>query len=87
MADNRKDEESPDDNIYDKKDRQDQLDDNEITPAEAGFMEGYEDTKWVECDSCGKQVDLAKIVEREINGEMHSFCSKKCAEHFDESKA
>ncbi len=83
----KKEEESPDENIYDKEDRQDQLDDDEITPAEAGFIEGYEDTKLVECNSCGKQFDFEKAVEREINGTMYTFCSKKCAGHFEKRQA
>ncbi len=87
MTDKKREEEAPDENIYNKEEREDQLDDSEITPAEAGFMEGYEDTKWVECNACKKQIDLAHIVEREINGKMVSFCSLKCAETFEKRKA
>jgi len=83
----RKEEESPDDDIYNKEDREDQLDDNEITPAEAGFMEGYENPKMVQCASCGNECDLEKAIEREIGGKTYWFCSKKCAQHFNEKQA
>jgi hypothetical protein len=83
----RKEEESPDDDIYNKEDREDQLDDDEISPAEAGFIEGYQDTKLVECNSCGKSLDFEKAVEREINGTTYTFCSKKCADHFEKRQA
>ncbi len=87
MPEKKEEEESPDENIYDEGQRQDQLDDSEITPAEAGFMEGYEDVKLVECASCGKKVDFEKIIERKIGEETYWFCSKKCAEHFEKRKA
>ena len=74
-------------NIYDKKQRDEQLEEDEITPAEAGFIEGYEDTKLIECNTCGKQFDFEKSVEREINGEIFTFCSKKCADNFEKRKA
>ncbi|MDP6670358.1 MAG: hypothetical protein QGI60_00905 [archaeon] len=80
-------EENETENIYDKKERAEQLAEDEITPAEAGFIEGYEDTKLIECNSCGGQFDFEKSVEREINGEMFTFCSKKCADHFEKRKA
>jgi len=83
----RKDEESPDENIYNKEDREDQLDDDEITPAEACFVEGYEDTKLVECNTCGKHIDPETVVEKEVNGKTFTFCSRKCADLFEKRKA
>lgn len=79
--------EKEDENIYDKEDRKQQLESDEIGPAEAAFMEGYEDTKLIECNSCGNHIDWEKVIEREINGTTYTFCSKKCAEHFDKRKA
>ena len=87
MADGKREEEIPDEDIYNKEQRQDQLDDDAIDPAEAGFIEGYEDTKLIECNSCGNQFDFEKAVEREINGEILTFCSKKCADHFEKRKS
>jgi len=83
----RKDEESPDENIYNKEDRESQLEDDAIKPGEAGFIEGYEDTKLVECNSCGKQFDFEEAVSKEVNGTTYTFCSKKCADSFEKRKA
>ena len=74
-------------NIYSKKEREQQLEESEIEPEEAGFMEGYEDTKLIECNSCGKQFDFEKAIEKEINGTTYTFCSRKCADHFEKRKA
>ncbi len=87
MTEEKREEEIPDENIYDKEQREEQLDDNAIEPAEASFMEGYEDTKLIECNSCGKEFDFEKSVSKEINGITYTFCSKECAEHFEKRKA
>jgi len=79
--------EKEDENIYDKKQRDKQLEEDVIGPGEAGFIEGYEDTKLIECNSCGNQFDFEKSIEKEINGTMFTFCSKKCADHFEKRKA
>ena len=70
-------------NIYNKEDRKQQMEEDEIDPQEAGFMEGYEDTKFVECNSCEKSIDLAHVIEKEINGTTYTFCSKECAEKYE----
>jgi len=80
-------EEDETENIYDRKQREQQLEESEIEPGEAAFMEGYEDTKLVECNSCHGQIDWEKVIEKEINGTTYTFCSKKCADHFDKRKA
>jgi len=87
MAEKEEEEESDTENIYDKKDREEQLAEDEIEPGEAGFVEGYEDTKLIECNACGNQFDFEKSVSREINGTMYTFCSKKCADHFEKRQA
>ncbi len=79
--------EKEDDNIYDGKEREQQLADDGIEPGEAGFMEGYQDTKLVECNSCGNKIDWEKVVEKVINGTTYTFCSKKCADHFEKRQA
>jgi hypothetical protein len=54
--------------------------------SEDGFMEGYlDDDKVVECDECGTAVKPEKKVTKEIEGEEHTFCSKNCAQEFEES--
>ena len=79
--------EKEEDDIYDKEEREGQLEEDEISPAEAGFVEGYEDEDIVECGACGGQIDWEKAVEREINGKTYMFCNKKCAESFEKRKA
>lgn len=79
--------EKEDENIYDKEQRDEQLEEDVIEPAEAGFIEGYEDTKLVECNACHGMIDWEKVVEKEINGTTYTFCSKKCADHFEKRKA
>ncbi len=83
----KREEEIPDENIYNAEERQEQLDDDAIEPAEAGFMEGYEDTKAGVCNACGKQIDPENVVEKEVNGQVLTFCSEKCAEHYEKRKA
>lgn len=83
----RKEEESPSEDIYDEADRARQLDDSEISSAEAGFMEGYEQMRLVECAFCGKRVDFEKVIERKFNDKTFWFCSERCAEHFGKSNA
>jgi len=73
--------------IYNKEDAEEQLAEDEITPAEAGFMEGHENSEEGICSTCGKQIDLEKIVEKEVNGKMFTFCSDKCADYFERRKA
>ena len=75
-----------DDNIYSKEERKEQLEEDVINSTEAGFMEGYSDTKLIECNSCNKQFDFEKAIEKEINGTTYTFCSKKCADLFNKRK-
>jgi len=74
-------------NIYERKEREQQLEEDEIGPDEASFMEGYQDTKLIECNACHGQIDWSKVIEREINGTTYTFCSKKCADHFEKRQA
>ena len=87
MAEKKREEEIPDEDIYDKEQREEQLDDDAIEPQEAGFMEGYQNPKLIQCGSCGKEVDLEKSIEKEINGETYWFCNEKCADHFEKRTA
>ena len=68
-----------DEDIYDETEREEQLEEDEISPSEAGFMEGYEKLRFVKCRQCNKGVDLAKAIEVEIKGNDYLFCSEKCA--------
>jgi len=56
--------------------------------SEDGFMEGYlDDEKVVECDECGTAVKPEKKITKEIDGETRTFCSKNCAEEYEEGLA
>lgn len=80
----KKDEEERD--IYDKEDDEKLVEEDEITPAEAGFMEGYEgDGKSMcTCDNCGKAIDPTDAIEKEALGKDRTFCCEDCAEKFSE---
>jgi hypothetical protein len=75
-------EEDKREDIYDKKGVENMVEDDEVKPEEAGFMEGYEDVNLLKCDNCLRDIDPDKEVEREVNGEMHTFCSEECADSF-----
>lgn len=55
---------------------------------EDGFTEGYmEDDKVEECAQCGIAVKAEKKVAKEIDSEEYTFCSKQCANEFEEEMA
>ena len=55
------------------------------TPEE-GFLKGYSDEEEVgECAECGSAVNEENRIEKEVEGETLTFCSKSCAEEFEES--
>ena len=79
--------EKEDGDIYEKEEVEKELEDDEISSGEAGFMEGYEDTEEGVCSTCGKDIDPEKVIEKEVNDKLFTFCSKKCADIFDKRKA
>ncbi len=57
-------------------------DDNEEAQ---GFMDGYlEDEEVIECAECGAAIREDKVI-REVQGESQLFCTKVCADEFEES--
>ena len=55
------------------------------TPEE-GFLKGYSNEEEVgECAECGSAVNEENRVEKEVDGETMTFCSKSCAEEFEEN--
>lgn len=55
---------------------------------EEGFMEGYNEEEEVEeCAECGVALKPGKRLAREIEGEEYLFCSKSCADEFEETLA
>ncbi len=72
---------------YDQEEDEEMLEDDEMTAAEAGFMEGYENSELIKCRNCKKLCDLENAIEKEIDGETYLFCSEECAEEFEESQS
>ena len=64
------------------------VEDGEISPEEAGFMQGYhEDEKALSCAYCKKIIlDPDEAIKKEIDGETYLFCSDSCYEHFKKEK-
>ncbi len=57
-----------------------------LETSEEGFLKGYSDQEEVgECAECGSAVNEENRVEKEVDGETLSFCSKSCAEEFEEN--
>ncbi|HLD40439.1 MAG TPA: hypothetical protein VJB13_04845 [Candidatus Nanoarchaeia archaeon] len=58
----------------------------ELESSEEGFLKGYSDEEEVgECAECGSAVNEENRVEKEVDGEKIAFCSKSCAEEFEEN--
>jgi len=61
------------------------VEDDEIQPVEDAIMKGYEDAGINKCAECGILiVKEDTVVEDEINGKLHRFCSRECADKFKE---
>jgi len=58
------------------------LEDDEMTPAEAAFLEGYERGETVDCENCGAECEKETATKKKIKGETHYFCSEDCVEEY-----
>ncbi|MEK6900691.1 MAG: hypothetical protein AABX05_06195 [Nanoarchaeota archaeon] len=57
-----------------------------LETSEEGFLRGYSDEEETrECAECGSAVEEETKIEKEVEGEVLSFCSKSCAEEFEEN--
>ncbi len=76
-----------DPDIYDEEGKEKLVDEDEITDAEEGFMEGYEhgehEAKCAKCKKVLTDFDESEIIEEEINEKHYLFCSKECADAFE----
>lgn len=77
-----------DDDIYQEKNRDELEEEDEISPTEEAFMEGYdEEEKVAECANCKKPLlEMEGAVERELKGKHHRFCSERCARTYKPGK-
>lgn len=61
------------------------LEEGSISSEEEAFMRGYEDEEEeVTCDECGTAI-RGKKIKKKVEGEIYHFCSKDCAEEFEEN--
>lgn len=78
------DSEEEDDDVYSTEGVEKEMEEDEISPEEAGLMEGYDNIKSLRCRFCRKEVDAEKMIEKITeDGEEIVFCSKKCAKKFE----
>ena len=76
---------SENEEVYSSEGREKLVEEDEISPWEAAFMEGADDDgQNAKCRYCGKMLDRENtIVEKVIDGEIHRFCCERCLEHFE----
>ncbi len=75
-------EENKEFNVYNEAEKLKEND--EIDPEEEGFMKGYEDDiDESSCSNCNKILEDTDFIEEDINGKVHRFCSRKCADAFE----
>jgi hypothetical protein len=75
-----------DKDIYSEEGREEQVDDDEISPREEGFMEGAHDGgQGAKCRKCGN-ILMDKFIERKVGEEIYRFCSDECADKYVEEK-
>lgn len=70
-----------DEDIRNEEDTQELEENDEISDAEEGFAEGYEEDL-ARCAVCGKTITTEEPIELNIKGEHYMFCSTKHAEEF-----
>ena len=73
--------------VYDEEGREKLVDNDELSPREAAFMEGAEEKGELgvcaNCDKPLEQDDKSHIKEKKYGKEIKWFCSDKCVEDFD----
>ena len=72
------------DDIYEEKERDEMEEEDQISPTEEAFMEGYdEEDKVAECSKCKKPLlEMKGTIEKEYKGQHYRFCSEKCAKTY-----
>jgi len=75
-----------DDDPYDKESVEKMVDEDQMEPKEAGFMEGYQEPNLLKCTHCGKNVDPEHAYEVEEMKDNYLFCSEVCSKKFNLKK-
>jgi YHS domain-containing protein len=72
--------------IYSEGSRTELVEDDEMTPEEEGFMEGFDrDSKKIVCADCKKIIiDPDDAIEAEVDNETYLFCCEECYTKFKE---
>jgi hypothetical protein len=74
--------------VYTEEGRENLVEDDEISTAEEGFMEGADDLgQQGKCANCGAMLDMENTVEKEVDGDIHWFCSDRCLEQYEKKHA
>jgi len=74
-----------DETVYDEAGRQKLVEDGEMSPEEAGFMEGAEDDgEQGKCAYCGAAIFKDNTVESRLDGKVFWFCSDEHATKYKE---
>ena len=69
--------------VYTEKGREELMENDEISDAEEGFVQGFEEEeKLVECANCKKILVTEDFVEKKIDEGIIRFCSDECAEEY-----
>jgi len=69
--------------IYNEDEAEEMEEEDEISPGEEGFMEGYEEgSRIAKCKQCGNVLVGENIFELDIGKKHYRFCSEQCAEKF-----
>ncbi|MBI4738786.1 hypothetical protein HY772_04445 [Candidatus Woesearchaeota archaeon] len=69
--------------VYDRVSRDVLVEDDELSPWEAGFMDGAEKGgQHAKCAGCGVILSRGSTVERKIAGKLLWFCSETCTKKF-----
>ncbi len=61
------------------------VEEEDLSSEEESLSSYEEDEKVEECAECGTAIRKEKRVVREANGEEHVFCSKDCADEYEET--
>lgn len=76
--------------VYTEEGREELVEEDQLSDAEEGFAEGFEEgEKEAKCAECGKvllDTDQDEIVEEKIDDEHLLFCSKECADAYETGK-
>jgi len=74
-----------DEDVYTAEGREKLVEDGEISPREAAFMQGAEGKGELgNCATCGKPIGDSQetVVEKKVKGELIWFCCNDCAENY-----